>query len=130
MKRQSGSPPLLGGSSLLVIFGVLCLTVFALLSLTTVTARQRLSDSALASVTAYYQADTQAEIVFAQLRSGAVPEGVTQEENRYRYECPITNTRSLFVELEHQGETWRILRWQKVAQPLELDDNLPVWDGK
>lgn len=130
MKKETQSAPLLGGSSLITIFGVLCLTVFALLSLTTVTARARLSDSALASVTAYYAADTQAEVLFARLRNGELPPEVTKEENRYFYECPITATRRIFVELEKEGDTWIVLRWQEVAQPLELDDDLPVWDGK
>ena len=34
-KRETFSPPAVGGISLLVAFAVLCLTVFALLSLTT-----------------------------------------------------------------------------------------------
>lgn len=37
-ERQRFSPPAVGGSSLLVIFAVLCLTVFAMLSLSTVQA--------------------------------------------------------------------------------------------
>ncbi len=130
MKKETQSAPLLGGSSLLAIFGVLCLTVFALLSLTSVTARQRLSDSALTAVTAYYEADTQAEMIFARLRNGELPEEVTKEEDIYRYECPITENRRLFVELKRNGETWTVLRWQEVAQPLAIDDTMPVWDGK
>ena len=38
-------PPAVGGSSLLTVFAVLCLTVFALLSLATVQADARLSDA-------------------------------------------------------------------------------------
>ena len=34
-KEVQVSPPPVGGASLLVVFGVLCLTVFALLSLST-----------------------------------------------------------------------------------------------
>lgn len=41
-KKQRFSPPAIGGTSLLVVFAVLCLTVFALLSLTTVQADVRL----------------------------------------------------------------------------------------
>ena len=130
MKEKTQGAPLLGGSSLLAIFGVLCLTVFALLSLTTVTASARLSDSAAASVTAYYEADTQAERIFARLRNGEAPGEVTREGSIYRYECPITATRSIFVELEKTGDTWTVLRWQEVAQALQLDDSMPVWNGK
>ena len=44
-RKQSISIPAFGGSSLLVIFAVLCLTVFALLSLSTVQAEKRLARS-------------------------------------------------------------------------------------
>ncbi len=128
--REKQKAPVLGGSSLLAIFGVLCLTVFALLSLTTVAARQRLSESALHAVTAYYEADTRGELIFAELRKGLLPEGVEQVGNRYRYECPITESRRLCIEVENQGGSWRVLRWQEVADPLEIDDSMPVWQGK
>ena len=44
-KEKRFSPPAVGGISLLVVFAVLCLTVFALLSLTTVQADVRLYDA-------------------------------------------------------------------------------------
>lgn len=130
MKKQAQTAPLLGASSLLAIFGILCLTVFALLSLTSVTASTRLSESSLSAVTAYYEADAQAEATFARLRNGELPQGVKTEGDLYRYEVPITQSRSLFVELRRNADTWTVLRWQEVAQPLQIDDTIPVWDGK
>ena len=44
-RKQSFPIPAVGGSSLLVIFAVLCLTVFALLGLSTVQADIRLADA-------------------------------------------------------------------------------------
>ena len=55
------SPPAVGVSSLLVIFAVLCLTVFALLSISTVRADGRLGDKVQTAVIGYYEADFQAE---------------------------------------------------------------------
>ena len=54
-KKDKGSfaPPALGGISLLVVFAVLCLTVFALLSLSTVRADERRSDASAQAVTNY-----------------------------------------------------------------------------
>ena len=54
MKRdRSGfSSPAVGGSSLLVIFSVLCLTVFALLSVSTVQADRRLAEASAEGVQA------------------------------------------------------------------------------
>lgn len=57
------TPPAVGGSSLLVIFAVLCLTIFALLGLGTVQADQRLSDASAEAVYGYYAADCQAEAI-------------------------------------------------------------------
>ena len=51
--KERFSPPALGGSSLLVVFAVLCLTVFALLSLSTVRADGRLGDAAADAVAGY-----------------------------------------------------------------------------
>ena len=77
--KKRFSPPVVGGSSLLVIFAVLCLTVFALLSLSTVRADVRLSEASAQAVSGYYQADCQAEAILARLRSGELPPGVTAE---------------------------------------------------
>ena len=49
-KKERVAVPAIGGSSLLVIFAVLCLTVFALLSLSTVQAGDRLSDASADAV--------------------------------------------------------------------------------
>ena len=75
-RGTSGPPAAVGGSSLLVIFAVLCLTVFALLTLSTAAADSRLSQDAAAAVEAYYQADSQAEALWARLRAGERPEEV------------------------------------------------------
>ncbi len=124
------SLPAIGGSSLLVIFAVLCLTIFALLSLNTVLAEKRLADNSLRSVTSYYQADLEAEKIFAQLRSGTVPSGVAQEGDCFRYTCPISQYQTLLVELKKTPEGWTVLRWQALAHPEAINETLPVWDGQ
>ena len=72
-KDQRIAVPVIGASSLLVIFAVLCLTVFALLSLNTVMAEKRMADASAQAVAAYYEADLEAEKIFARLRSGETP---------------------------------------------------------
>lgn len=124
------APAMVGGSSLLVIFAVLCLTVFALLSLSTVQASGRLSDASAQAVSAYYQADSQAEAILAQLRRGKLPEGVTQEKGFCSYSCPISETQALAVEVRLEGQAYTILRWQSVSTACwQPDDHLIVWDG-
>ena len=75
-EERRSVPPAPGASALLVIFAVLCLTVLAMLSLSTVQADARLSDASAETVTGYYAADYQAEEILAQLRTGTVPSGV------------------------------------------------------
>ncbi len=135
MKRyteQRESTPLIGGSSLLVIFAVLCLTIFALLGLSTAQAGKRLSDASAVVTTGYYAADTQAEAILAQLRLGETPDGVTVlDGNRYAYVCPVSDTQELQVEVQISGENYHILRWQTVSTvDWEAADDITVWDGE
>ena len=81
MNRNKQQVPVIGGSSLLVIFAVLCLTVFALLGFSTVQADKRLSDISAEAVSDYYAADCQAEEIFALLRSGQIPDDVSTDGN-------------------------------------------------
>lgn len=130
-KRRSFQAPVVGGSSLLVIFAVLCLTVFALLSLSTVQADSRLSDASAAAVSEYYEADCQAEEILAELRSGQIPEGVSVKVDTYSYTCPISETQELQVEVRIQENGWEILRWQAVSTAQwNEDETLSLWDGE
>ena len=132
MKKQQSLPlPAVGLSSLLVIFAVLCLTVFAILSVSTVSAHQRLAESSRSAVTGYYRADSQAEEILARLRSGEIPQGVSREDDRYTYACPISETQTLVVCVEVKDGAYQILRWQAISTAdWETEDRLPVWNGE
>lgn len=130
MKRGNHpAPPAVGGASLLVIFAVLCLTVFSLLSLTTVLAERREADASREAYLDWYAADLQAQETFARLRQGQIPEGVAVRENVYRYTCPVDAVRHLEVALEYKNGRWTVLRWQTAAVAEEAESPLPVWDG-
>ena len=140
-KEKRFSPPAVGGISLLVVFAVLCLTVFALLSLTTVQADVRLSDASAQAVLDYYAADLKAQTVFACLRTrSALPADASvqrvggdggEDTVLLRYAVPISDTQELQVELSHSPDgTWTVLRWQSVPTgDWEYDDSLGLWDG-
>lgn len=129
-RHERFSAPVVGGSSLLVIFAVLCLTIFSLLCLSTVQADQRLSQASADAVFDYYRADLQAEQILAQLRSGETPENVYAEGSVYSYTCPVSETKQLDVVVEEHSGTWNILRWQIVSLvDWETDEHLGVWDG-
>jgi hypothetical protein len=121
---------MVGGSSLLVIFAVLCLTVFALLGLSTVQADGRLSDSTVQAVSGYYEADCQAERILARLRSGQMPEGVTRTGDVYSYICSVSDTQQLQVEVSLDGTDYTVLRWQLVSiADWQPDQSIDLWDG-
>lgn len=129
-KKQRLSPPVVGGSSLLVIFAVLCMTVFALLSLSTVLADGRLNQASVRAVSSYYEADCQAEEIFARLRQGEMPPEVTETNGMYTYSCPISETQTLQVELQKGAAGWRVRRWQAVASAEWEEETLTLWDGE
>ena len=141
-KREGFAPPALGGSSLLVVFAVLALTVFALLSLSTVRADVRLGDATEKMVSSYYAADVKAQEILAKLRTGApLPEDVEFEttisdypdhsETIFSYSIPISDTQELQVEvLVEPDGSYQVRRWQAAAVgDWTFDDSLDLWDG-
>jgi len=112
--KKTFTIPVIGGSSLLVIFAVLCLTIFTLLALSNAQANARLTEASVEAVSAYYEADLQAEILFAQLRQGLLPEEVEVTDNIYTYSCTISDTQTLMVTLEKTGNSWNVLQWQMI----------------
>ena len=129
-KRKGFAPVAVGVSSLLVIFAVLCLTVFAMLSMTTVQAEKRLADASVRAVADYYAADLEAEEIFARLRGGELPREVLRQGDRYAYLCPISEQQYLAVVLEKKEDGWNVLCWQAVAREDDTEtETLPVWQG-
>lgn len=130
MNNRKIAPPMAGLSALLVIFAVLCLTVFAVLSLSTVRADRRLQEQSASAVEGWYAADTAAETILARLRAGETVPHVEQDGTVYRYACKISETQALAVEVRLEGQAYTILRWQSVSTACwQPDDHLIVWDG-
>ena len=115
-KCNGFSFPVVGGTSLLVMFAVLCLITFAVLSLSTVKAGDRLGEASAEAVMEYYAADYEAERILAQLRSGILPDGVVFEGDVYGYSCPVSETQRLQVSVQKVGEDWKVLRWMVVTE--------------
>ena len=131
-KNKRAAVPALGGCSLIVIFAVLCLTVFALLGLSTVQADIRLADSALEAVSDYYAADLEAERIFAAIRRGELPEEVWwDEQGNINWTCPISDSMELAVTVSRtDSSTWKVLCWQaQSATEWVADDGPSFWDG-
>lgn len=127
---KQGSISAFGGSSLLAAFGILCLVVLAMLSITSVQADRSQSQALAESTADYYAADRQAQTVFARLRLGETLEGVSREGDTYRFRCSMGDTQVLEVVVQKAGERWQVLRWQAVSTMAYTEnETLPVWDG-
>lgn len=130
MRKRKMSFTSVGGSSILTIFAVLCFIIFALLSLSTAKADHVLAKKSVDAVSAYYQADMHAEEILAQIRRGEVPQGVEQKGDHYTYVCPVDDNQQLSIEVECQGDRYRIIKWRKeYIGDWEPDDTIDVWDG-
>ena len=128
--KKTFSVPAVGVSSLLTIFAVLCLTVFAVLSISTAQSDGRLSDSAHEAVLGYYQAEQEATLILSKLRSGEIPEQVKEENGIYSYTCAVSATQALRVEVSLDGTNYTLHRWQLVTTTQwENDTDLPVWQA-
>ncbi len=128
--RKTGPVPAVGAGALMTVFGVLCLTVFALLSLSTVQAQTRLAEKSREAVEGYYEADCQAERILSQLRRGQIPQGIRAEGDIYTYACRISDTQALLVRVRLANGEYEILLWEAVATvQWQADEKLPVWEG-
>ena len=129
-QKTTFSPPAVGISSLLAIFAVLCLTIFSLLSISTVSADIQLAEKSRTAVRNYYQADRHAEAVLAKLRAGEIPQGVTVSGSEYAYLCKVSDTQALSVAVAIDGTSYTILRWQVISTvDWQASVKLPVWAG-
>ena len=119
--------PMIGGCSLLVIFAVLCLTVFALLGFSTVQANKRLADISAQAVSDYYRADSQAEEILARLRTGEIPDGVTEKNHIYSFRCIISPTQALLVEVQEEATVIYDLLGRRVEK---MEKGIYIVNGK
>ncbi|MBR6791274.1 MAG: hypothetical protein IKM31_10450 [Oscillospiraceae bacterium] len=133
MKEKSvfGAGRTVGAASLMTIFAVLSLTVFALLSDNTALADARLSRVSADAAAAYYAAEAESERILAELRAGKMPAKVVCEDGVYRYDTAISDTGRLETEVRLDGNGgYEILRRQSVSlTEWQADEKMDVWDG-
>lgn len=124
-----------GTVSLVVIFAVLCLVVFALLTLMTARADLNLSEKNAEAQYNYYVADALAtNVLGAILDSAIIPEEACGIEIRnsgdmVSYSVEINENMSLYVEYSLLES--KIKRWN-TAQTKDwvADDSIDVWTGE
>ena len=148
-KRGMGT----GYVTIMLIFALLCLTVFAVLSFQAAYADERLSARAQEYTQQFYTADSRAKEILAQLdgyaaqaagspffaeefaleAGGAAAVTPCAEGVRAAYSCEINERQSLSVCVTFfaspDGGRYRIDRWQTTAQDDDEEAPLGVWDG-
>lgn len=144
MKRGGGVS---GAVSLVMIFCVLCLAVFSVLTLATADREAKLSDITAQSAADYYAADTLAVSIVAALRDElplpaeaaeleivhVLSEYSDGAEETASFSLPAGENQALNVEVllrDRSGKTCKILRWQtEYTGTWETDDIMDIWDG-
>ena len=131
-----------GSASIVLVFAVLCLTVFSLITLIVAKNNKALADAEAKLVAGYYEADALAEHVLADIReTGVIPKtarGVEVSSSRdidrgmevVSYICPLSEKKELYVKVGLDGDSVVIISWQMLdVGEWEFDDSLSVWLG-
>lgn len=111
----------IGMSTFMMIFVVLCLTIFA--TLTYLQARHNLqeTDKIIDANVAYYNADYKATEIYEQLISHLEDDsffkenGITKQDHTYHYSVSITDTRTLEVTVCKNQDKLKVIQWQETA---------------
>jgi len=131
-----------GTISLVMIFAVLCLTVFAMLTLSSANAEKTLSDRTSSFVTGYYAADSEATKIRAAIADsfakGALPESIEGTAITYErsgdavyasFSCSVNDVQDLLVKLELTQGKDTVLEWKTgYAKDWNVDNSIVVWD--
>lgn len=134
MAGRKSAPINIGTSSIMMLFAVLCLTVFAVLAFTSARSQASLARKSADAVSAYYAADMRAAELYEELHEGAVPEVVTVNELPdgiyYSYDVPVDENQALSVLVRQTGEVLEILSWKVyTVGEWNADEQINVWDG-
>lgn len=149
MKKKENAPFGAGISSLLMLFVILCLTVFGVLAYMTAQADSRLSARAAETVAAYYQADSAAEELLAQTDeavfslSGETAEiqealealgyTVVLEDGLLtaEYVIPVDETRQYLLRIvfDQPDGSYRVITRQTEETAVWGEEDLEVWQG-
>lgn len=154
-KKKFGGVIGVGYISIMLIFTVICLTIFAVLSFQAAYSNNQLSGRSEEFTQKYYAADAAAKKTLAELDRIAaeaqnefsfedsfseaaseldgisltlVPEGV-----RADYTEEINEQQKLSVSVvffrNTAGERYRIINWKNTSEEISADDHQNVWDG-
>ena len=132
-----------GSASIVLVFAVLCLTVFSLITFVVAGNEKALVEAEASLVTGYYEADALAEHIIAELlEKDTIPSEIrgieigSQFNEKYGVEttyffCPISDIKALYVSLILRDDSFDILSWRMWdTDEWEFDDTINVWSGE
>lgn len=122
MNSKNNSSFGVGIITIFTVLIVLCLSVFAMLTLTTANADLKLAEINASSVSAYYSADIEAQRLYASFAEGS--------ESELQEDIYMTENQSLRLHLVRENDSVTILSWKTViVADFEIDNTLDLWDG-
>ena len=131
-----------GSASIVLVFAVLCLTVFSLITFVVAGNDKTLVDAKVSLVTSYYEADALAEQILVDLLAADTIPGTIRGvdintgwdetigvETIYFF-CNISDIKALYVNLVIHEDSFDILSWRMYDTDVwEFDDSINVWTG-
>jgi hypothetical protein len=136
-KQEIGYRANIGTPTLILIFMILCLVTFGMLSLSTAKSEWNLAQRNADSVTEYYRADKEGEVfyqmVVQNLRSGKLGDYYDSKTGMASTEIPMKRSQSLSIKLHvpaDQSGKILISQWKVIqTEDYEIDQSLPVFKG-
>ncbi len=152
-KHENGYRAGIGSPSLILLFIVMCLVTFGMLSLSTAKGEKNLAERNALAVKEYYRADSEGETFYRMVseKTAAVCKKSSDQKEReqllsrelgecYRPELgtvikkiAMERSQALSIELvpllDGNGKLF-ISQWKVIqTEDLEIDDSMPVWTG-
>lgn len=137
----------IGSASIIMVFSVLCLTVFAVLSLITANSEYKLAVKSTDVIKNYYAADNAAteklavlkdtfdDGDFADVQTKATELGIICEsagaDVTLSFEEKVTDTQALSVKATYTSGDFRIDEWKLIStDEWNADAGFELWDGE
>ena len=131
-----------GSASIMLVFAVLCLTIFSLITYVVAGNDKALVDARVNLVRGYYNADHKAEVIIDNILSAdTIPDEVGGVEiNRgwdeelgletTYFSYPVADTKALFVNIAIIDNSFKILAWKMYdTDDWAYDGSLNLWTG-
>ena len=132
-----------GSASIMLIFAVLCLTIFSLISLSVAGNDKALVDIESRLVAEYYDADALAESILAEILAADVIPSTVQGVNietdwdwdlgaeTASFYCPMSKEKQLYVKVAITEDSYDILSWRMWdIGDWVINENINVWLGE